>query len=170
MVDGLLEIEQCRAHAPVVEMADSPSAFLRSPTLQAEATVTEAALNRALVAAPIPGVQGLQVQALEGKLRFNGRVGPVPVPFALVAVPEVVENRRIRLEPDTLAVTLVNLPGPAMRFVVEKINQRLAEVLDTQELPIAFNLTAVEIQVGRLLIRGETTLEFRAAPPVAIDG
>lgn len=170
MVDGILEVEQCRVHAAAVDMADAPTMYLRSPELVAEATVTEAALNKALAASPIAGVQGMQVQALDGKLRVQGRAGRVPMPFVLVTVPQVVESRRIRLEPDTLTVTLVSLPGPAVRFVVERINQRLAEVLDTHALPLGFDLTHVEIQVGRLVVRGRTSLEIRPTPPAAIDG
>ncbi|MBM3493011.1 MAG: DUF2993 domain-containing protein [Armatimonadetes bacterium] len=129
-----------------------------------QVVINEAELNRLVAGRDESGLRDLSFGLLTGKVRFAGRyelMGPLAVPFSLVAVPEIVGGTHIRLDMRDFSVVGAALPGFSAQMIGERINGKLAESLSVERLGIPIRLTAITVEPGRLTVTGETTVEIR---------
>lgn len=139
----------------------------------ARIVINERELNRLIGAADDSGIRDLAVALMTGKLRITGRyevMKLLAVPFALVAVPEIVGDSHIRLDVQDLSVVGATLPGFSSQIIGERLNAKLSEHLNVERLGIPLRLVGISVEPGRLLVRGEATLALyqRADPDKAL--
>lgn len=161
-----LAIQHLKAEAPAahltVPLGSGPSSVELTVTLM----LTEPEINRVLSAHAEGGLRDPRVALMNGSLRVTGRVevmGPIAVPFALVGVPEVEGGERVRLQVRDVSVVGAALPGFSAQMVGERINAKLAEVLNVRRLGLPVRLVGVDVETGRLKITAQTSLEWNPA-------
>lgn len=161
----LFTLQEVRLSGQNLRMSLPPDGLWRIETVEATLIVTEASLNRFLASRAEEPIRDMQVALLAGRVRISGRyrVGFVPVPFSLTAVPEIEGGARLRLEPQQMSL-LVPLPGVGAQMVGEIINARLRQQLDVSNLPLpGVRLTGLVVEPGRLLLTATASLELRPA-------
>ncbi len=126
-------------------------------------TINEKELNRQLVGRQEQGLRDLALSLMTDKVRITGRyelMGPLAVPFAVVAVPEIVGGIAIRLDIRDVSIIGAALPGFSAQMVGERINRSLADTLNVERLGVPVRLTELRVEPGRLTAFGEAELEF----------
>jgi len=147
----------------VLFRSSEAGAAIHIESVQATMILTESSLNRFLAGRNEEPLQDLQVAMLTGKVRISGRykLGFVPLPFSLTAVPEIEGGARLRLDPRQMSF-VVPLPGVAAQVLGERINTRLARSFDTTKLPLpGLRLTGLTVEPGRVLLSATASLELR---------
>lgn len=122
------------------------------------AYVTEEAAN-AYLATNNRGLSGLKVNFETGGIRVSAAptLLGVAIPVSLRGSGSAREGNHIYFSPDTLAVSRLNLPAAAVRYVEQRINP----VFDLDDMKLPATLTSVEVQNGELLLKGEVKLPDR---------
>jgi hypothetical protein len=155
-----IECSEFRLSVPIGSGPSSAQAVV-------EALINEAELNRLIGGRQEAGLRDLAISLMTGKLRITGRyevMGPIAVPFALIAVPEIVGGVSVRLDIRDLSVVGAALPGFSAQMIGERINARLGEVLNVARLGVPVRLTGLRLEPGRLAVTAEVAFELRPAP------
>jgi hypothetical protein len=127
-------------------------------------TVTEPEVNRVLSRLAESGLRDLQVALMNGTMRITGRyevVGPIAVPFALVATPEIEGGARIRLRVRDVSIVGAALPGFSTQVIGERVNAKLVETLNVERLGLPFHLASITVETGRLNVTATAAVEWR---------
>ena len=161
---GNLTIEQVQLSCPMlrVELPLDTGAVAGEVTLTMSAS--EAELNKVLAGLSEGGLRDAEIALLSGRVRVSGRyevMGPLAVPFTLVAVPEIVGGKRLRLEPRDLSVVGATLPGFSAQVIGERINSHLAKVLNVERSGLPLELTSIVVETGRITLTGKADIEWR---------
>ena len=155
---GGFEIESAEAELHGVRF-DRKTRSLQSVESSAfTATVTHAGAN-AYLAAHDRGINGLSVEFEEGEIIVHAapKVLGIAIPVTLRGRGAPDGESKIRFLTDGLAVSRLNLPEPAVRFVERRINP----VFDLDELQLPVKLRKVESRKGTLILSGEVKLPIR---------
>ena len=119
------------------------------------AHVTEAGAN-AYLAAHDRGVPGLRVEFQPDTIVVYAapKLLGVTIPMTLRGKGTVQGGNLIYFQPDTLAVSRLNLPPAAVRLVEQRVNP----VFNLDDLKLPARLTSVESRSGEILLKGEVKL------------
>jgi hypothetical protein len=123
--------------------------------------VNEAEVNRLLAGRAEGGLRDVSLGLMTGKVRIAGRyevMGPIAVPFTLVALPEIVGGTHLRLDIQDVSVVGATLPGFSAQMIGEKVNARLAETLNVQKLGVPVRLTGIAVEPGRLVVTADASV------------
>lgn len=152
-------------------LGKSPSSVRASVQI----VISETELNRQLIGRQEQGLRDLALGLMTDKLRITGRyalMGPLAVPFALVAVPEITGGSSIRLNIRDVSIVGAALPGMSAQMIGERINARVTDTLNVEKLGLPVRLTGLRVEPGRLILSGEAALELpgtSGSPPAITD-
>ena len=136
---------------------------IRIEEATATLTVTEKSLNALLQANPPEGTRDLSLATLTGRVRIEGKVlwNRIPVPFSLMASPEVEGGARLRLNVQQVQVLgPIALPGFVAQGIGNRINDTLAEKFDVTRFPVPLRLTGLTVEPGRILLSATASIEI----------
>jgi hypothetical protein len=159
---GIISLQEVRIAASGLTARDVPAGPILISEMNATLVISEVALNRFL-AGRVEGVRDLEVAMLTGRVRVSGRVvvGPIAIPFALTAVPEIEGGARLRLDPRQMGLVGAPLPGFSAQVIGDRINGNLAEAFDATRLPFAIRLTGLTVETGRIVLTATASVEVR---------
>jgi len=145
-----------------VPIGSGPCAAILTMTL----IIEEREINRILERQTQAGMKDLRVALMQDSLRITGRyevMGPIAVPFTLLAVPRVEGGERIQFDVRDISVVGASLPGFSAQMIADKLNARMAETLNVRRTGLPLRLVSVTSQTGRLVVTAEAELEWNPA-------
>jgi len=170
-IGDLITLSELRLAAKDVEITPEPGGPVRIGEATATAVITEATLNRILARHPPEGLRDLEIKTLSGRIGIEGKklFTGIPIPFTLLAVPEIEGGARLRLNVQQVHVLgPIPLPHVAVQGIANLLNDTLARNFDATRLPIPIRLTKLTVETGRLLLSGTASVEIR--PRVTAGG
>jgi hypothetical protein len=168
-LDDQITLQEIKLSGTDIRLTSGPRGPMRIADLNGSVIVTEASLNLLLKRKPPEGTRDLEVATLTGRIRITGKhmFGPIPVPFALIGVPEIEGGARIRLNVQSVNVLgPVPLPSVAVQGIGGAINKSFSEGFDATKLPIPIRLTGLVVEPGRLTLTATATVEIRPVAPL----
>jgi len=126
--------------------------------------IAETEINRQLLAQGDIGIRDPNVALMTGSMRVTGRfeiIGRIAVPFALVAVPQVESGTHVRLDVRDVSVVGAMLPGFSAQMIGDRINAKLAELLNVRKLGLPVRLVNVVVETGRMTITAEAEVDWQ---------
>lgn len=163
-IGDIVTLQELRLDAAAIELTAEPGGAVRAADANATLVVTEANLNRLLARQAPAGVRDLEIATLSGRVRITGRwiAKGIPVPFTLMAVPEIEGGARLRLHVQQVHVLgPVALPGVVAQGIGNMLNDNLARAFDATRLPIPLRLTGLQVEPGRVLVSATAPVEVR---------
>ncbi len=161
-LDGVVSVEEVRLDASSLCIGAGPDRFAQGE-VNAAIVIAEASVNRLLAGRQMNGARDLEIAMLAGKLRISGKkmLGPIGVPFSVLAAPEIESGVRVRIDPTRISLVGAPLPNLSLGYLGDWLNQQIAEVFDASKLPIPVRLTGLTVEPGRITLTGVTRLDMR---------
>jgi hypothetical protein len=126
--------------------------------------IAETEINRQLLAQGDIGIRDPHVALMTGSMRVTGRfeiMGRIAGPFTMVAVPQVESGTHVRLDVRDISVIGATLPGFSAQIISERINAKLAELLNVRKLGLPVRLVSVAVETGRMTITAEAQVDWQ---------
>ena len=101
--------------------------------VEATMILTESALNTAFQQTPLEGLTGLEIAAMDGKLKVKGKyLKIVPIPFTMITTLQIDGGARLLLKVESIEVAgAIPMPAAINEAISTKINDQLAVMFDT---------------------------------------
>lgn len=116
-----------------------------------EAEVSDRSLIAFLEELAPGGLRGFQAEMVDGRIYISAKAKIlVEIPVKAVCTLRIEDGRHLLVELQDVDVA----GGPAKKLVEGQIS-KLNPIFDVADLPLRLRLTSVEVDAGRILVRGE---------------
>jgi hypothetical protein len=148
-----LELHNLRYHAP-------PDESLTVGQSQLEIQITEPALNRYLRRQNPDNQPEITLDSGRVTLKGNMRLLGIDTPLVTTGSLEIVDHTQVNYRAETVRLGAEPIPGIGTEYVEKHLNP----LLNVTRLNLPLRLDEIEVQPGRLIVRGSASLPDRGSP------